>query len=75
MLIRDIGISLLVGYWSSVAANLRALLIFSAATSVRFPSTQYDDSVVAFVPPFCRICMYLHPSALTGQRNSSSFVS
>ncbi len=40
VLILEIGIPLLIGYWSSVAADFSALLIFSAVTS-------------AFVQLFC----------------------
>ncbi len=40
VVILEIGIPLLVGYWSSVAADFSALLIFSAVTS-------------AFVQLFC----------------------
>ena len=50
-----IGIPLFVGYCSSVAADLRALLMCSAVTSARAPSDQYDDNIVFGDPPFCRM--------------------
>ena len=51
----EIGISLFVGYCSSVAANLMALLMCSAVTSARAPSDQYGDNIVFGDPPCCRM--------------------
>ena len=43
VLILEIGMPLLVGYCSSVAANFSARLMSSAVTSVRSPAVQYED--------------------------------
>ncbi len=51
MLIIVIEISLFVGYWSSVAADFNARLMFSAVTSAFTPFTQYEERKVFPVPP------------------------
>ncbi len=48
----EIGIPLLVGYWSSLAADFNALLIFSAVTPAFSPFVQYEERKVFLVPPW-----------------------